>query len=236
MREHEAGGAVDSVRRCTGALICPAQAVERLRHFVGRDTFDIEGLGVKQIEAFYRDGLIKHPSDIFRLNRRVDELKKSVLKQRELMAREREEKAGQKRKKTLAESERTFKNVENLLAAIEARREIDLNRFIHALGIRHIGETNARLLARHFGSFDALRKTATKAARGDEAALAEIDGIEGIGPVVGRGDRAVLPRGAQSGGARPPAEGGDAAADGGGRDQLAGRRQDRGVHRLAASG
>jgi DNA ligase (NAD+) len=184
VREHEAGGAVDSVRRCTGGLICPAQAVERLRYFVGRDTFDIEGLGFKQIEAFYRDGLIRHPSDIFRLNRRVDELKKSVLKQRELQAREREEKAGQKRKKTLAESERTFKNVDNLLAAIEERREIDLNRFINALGIRHIGETNARLLARHFGSFDALRETATKAARGDEAGFAEITEIEGVGPVV----------------------------------------------------
>ena len=75
-------------------------------------------------------------------------------------------------------------SIGNLMRAIEARREIDLNRFIHALGIRHIGETNARLLARHFGSFDALRDIATKAAHGNPDALAEIDGIEGIGPVV----------------------------------------------------
>jgi DNA ligase (NAD+) len=156
VREHEGDAAADSVRRCTGALICPAQAVERLRHFVGRDTFDIEGLGFKQIEAFYRDGLIKHPSDIFRL-------KPGMLEARE----------GYKET-----------SIGNLMRAIEARREIDLNRFIHALGIRHIGETNARLLARHFGNFDALRKTATAAAKGDPEALAEIDGIEGIGPVV----------------------------------------------------
>jgi DNA ligase (NAD+) len=157
VREHEADGAVDSVRRCTGALICPAQAVERLRHFVGRDTFDIEGLGFKQVEAFYHDGLIKHPSDIFRLT-------PDMLKGRE----------GYK-----------ATSIGNLMRAIEARREVDLNRFIHALGIRHIGETNARLLARHFGTFDALRATATGAAAGDTEALAEIGGIEGVGPVVG---------------------------------------------------
>jgi DNA ligase (NAD+) len=156
VREHAADGTIDSVRRCTGALICAAQAVERLRHFVGRDTFDIEGLGAKQIEAFYRDDLIKHPSDIFKL-------KPEMLADRE----------GYKET-----------SIGNLMRAIEARREIDLNRFIHALGIRHIGETNARLLARHFGSFDALRKVATVAAKGDAPALAEIDGIEGIGPVV----------------------------------------------------
>ncbi len=156
-REHGADGAVDSVRRCTGALICPAQAVERLRHFVGRDTFDIEGLGFKQVEAFYRDGLIRHPSDIFKL------------------------------KPEMLESREGYKetSIANLMRAIEARREIDLNRFIHALGIRHVGETNARLLARHFGTFEALRETATRAAHGDEAAWAEINGIEGIGPVVG---------------------------------------------------
>jgi DNA ligase (NAD+) len=147
----------ESVRRCTGGLVCPAQAVERLRHFVGRDTFDIEGLGAKQIEAFFRDRLIRHPSDIFKL-------KPEMLEGREGYG------------KT---------SIGNLMRAIAERREIDLNRFIHALGIRHIGETNARLLARHFGSFDALRATATAAAKGDEAGWAELDGVEGIGPVVG---------------------------------------------------
>ncbi|HEX9906615.1 MAG TPA: NAD-dependent DNA ligase LigA [Propylenella sp.] len=157
VREHNPNtGREDSVRRCTGALVCPAQAVERLRHFVGRDTFDIEGLGAKQVEAFYRDGLIRHPSDIFRL-------KPGMLEGRE----------GYK-----------ATSIGNLMRAIEARREIELNRFVHALGIRHVGETNARLLARYFGTFDALRKTATAAAKGDGGGLAEIDGIEGIGPVV----------------------------------------------------
>ena len=157
VREHNPKtGREDSVRRCTGGLICPAQAVERLRYFVSRDTFDIEGLGAKQIEAFYRDGLIKHPSDIFRL-------KAEMLEGRE----------GYKET-----------SISNLMRAIEERRDIELNRFIHALGIRHIGEINARLLARHFGSFDALRDAAIKAARGDDEAGAEIDGIDGIGPVV----------------------------------------------------
>ena len=133
--------------------------MERLRHFVGRDTFDIEGLGFKQIEAFYRDGLIKHPSDIFKL-------KPAMLEGRE----------GYKET-----------SIGNLIRAIDARREIDLNRFINALGIRRIGETNARVLARHFGTFEALRKTATAAAHGDAEALAEIDGIQGIGPIVGEG-------------------------------------------------
>ena len=92
------------------------------------------------------------------------------------------------------------------MRAIEARREVDLNRFIHALGIRHVGETNARLLARHFGTFEALRTTATAAAKGDEQAMAEITtGINGIGPVVGEAIVQFFARGAQSGGARPAA-------------------------------
>jgi DNA ligase (NAD+) len=149
-------GREDSVRRCTGGLVCPAQAVERLRHFVARDTFDIEGLGARQVEAFYRDGLIRHPSDIFGL-------KPEMLEGREGYG---------------------PTSIGNLMRAIEERREVDLNRFIHALGIRHVGETNARLLARHFGVFEALRATATAAAMGDEASWTEIGCIEGIGPVV----------------------------------------------------
>jgi DNA ligase (NAD+) len=146
----------ESVRRCTGGLICPAQAVERLRHFVGRDTFDIEGLGARQVEAFYRDGLIRHPSDIFRL-------KSEMLSGREGYG---------------------VTSIGNLMRAIEQRREVELNRFIHALGIRHIGETNARLLARHFGSFETFRRVAETAADGDEQARAELTGIGGIGPIV----------------------------------------------------
>ncbi|MCG8442581.1 MAG: NAD-dependent DNA ligase LigA, partial [Caulobacterales bacterium] len=103
VREHNpATGREDSVRRCTGGLVCPAQAVERLRYFVGRDTLDIEGLGAKQVEAFYRDGLVRHPSDIFKL-------KPEMLEGRE----------GYKET-----------SIGNLMQAIEARREIDLNRFI----------------------------------------------------------------------------------------------------------
>jgi DNA ligase (NAD+) len=157
VREHNpSAGREDSVRRCTGGLICPAQAVERLRHFVGRDTFDIEGLGARQVEAFYRDGLIRHPSDIFRL-------KREMLTGREGYG---------------------ATSIGNLMRAIDERREVELNRFIHALGIRHIGETNARLLARHFGSIDAFRRAAETAADGNDQAGAELTGIGGIGPVV----------------------------------------------------
>ena len=145
-------GELEAVRRCTGGLICPAQAMERLRHFVSRDAFDIEGLGEKQIEAFYRDGIIARPQDIFTLEARdARSLKK--LKDREGMGET---------------------SARNLFAAIAARRTIALNRFIYALGIRHVGETNAKILARHFRSVEKLR----------DATADELTAIEGIGPVV----------------------------------------------------
>ena len=145
-------GELEAVRRCTGGLICPAQAMERLRHFVSRDAFDIEGLGEKQIEAFYRDGIIARPQDIFTLEARdARSLKK--LKDREGMGET---------------------SAHNLFAAIAARRTIALNRFIYALGIRHVGETNAKILARHFRSVEKLR----------DATADELTAIEGIGPVV----------------------------------------------------
>ncbi|MGH6985170.1 MAG: NAD-dependent DNA ligase LigA, partial [Stellaceae bacterium] len=154
-------GTADVVRRCTGGLVCAAQAVERLKHFVSRHAFDIEGLGDKQIEQFYRDGLVTKPADIFTLAGR-DAKAATKLKDRE----------------GYGET-----SVRNLFAAIEARRRIPLNRFIYALGIRHVGETNARRLGRHFGTFEALRATARAAEVGSEA-RAEIDNIEGLGEVV----------------------------------------------------
>ncbi|MDQ6868783.1 MAG: NAD-dependent DNA ligase LigA [Pseudomonadota bacterium] len=154
-------GTADVVRRCTGGLVCTAQAVERLKHFVSRNAFDIEGLGDKQIEQFFRDGLIKTPADIFALKAR-DARSLQKLKDRE----------------GFGET-----SVRNLFEAIEARRTLPLNRFIFALGIRHVGETNARRLARYFGSFEGLRVAARAASEGSET-RAEINNIEGFGEVV----------------------------------------------------
>ncbi len=154
-------GTADVVRRCTGGLVCTAQVVERLKHFASRNAFDIEGFGDKLIEQFFHDGLIKTPADIFTLEERE---RRGLLK--------------------LTEREGFGElSVRNLFNAIEARRTLPLNRFIYALGIRHVGETNARRLARHFETFEALRKTAQAASEGSEA-RAEINNIEGIGEVV----------------------------------------------------
>ena len=133
-------GKEDAVRRCTGGLICPAQRVERLKHFVSRNAFDIEGLGEKHIKAFYDDGLIQSPPDIFTLQAR-DKRSRAKLAAREGWA-------------------ETSAN--KLFAAIEARRTVRLDRFIYALGIRHVGETTARLLAQELR----LRRAIS---RGDEA-------------------------------------------------------------------
>ncbi|CAH1657840.1 DNA ligase [Hyphomicrobiales bacterium] len=155
-------GREDVVRRCTGGLTCPAQAMERLKHFVSRDAFDIDGLGDKQIELFYREGMIHAPQDIFALEAR-DKASLQKLRDRE----------------GFGET-----SVRNLFASIEARRHVPVNRFIFALGIRHVGETTARLLARHFGSFAALRETATRAADQASDAWAELTAIDGIGIIV----------------------------------------------------
>jgi len=152
----------EAVRRCTGGLICAAQQVERLRHFVARDAFDIEGLGEKQINFFYEQGWIKEPADIFTL-------------------------AARNRKIKLEEQEGYGEtSVRNLFSAIEGRRRITLNRLIYALGIRHVGATNARLLARHYGSIDDLRAAAAAPKEPDDEAYAELTAIGGIGEVVAR--------------------------------------------------
>ncbi|KFG69113.1 NAD-dependent DNA ligase LigA [Microvirga sp. BSC39] len=155
-------GKEDAVRRCTGGLICPAQARERLKHFVSRNAFDIEGLGLQRIDEFYEEGLIQRPQDIFTLEAR---------NARSLKRLENREGWGET-------------SAKNLFAAIQARRSISLNRFIFALGIPHVGETSARLLARHFGTFEHLRETARAASDETSEARAEITAIGGIGPVV----------------------------------------------------
>ena len=151
------------VRRCTGGLICPAQALERLRHFVARDAFDIEGLGAKQIEAFWAEERVKNPADIFDLEKKdaSDEFPR------------------------LAEREGWGEtSANNLFRAIEARRRISLDRFIHALGIRHVGQTTARLLARRYRTIDDWREAMEAAAAPEGESLEALTDIDGIGPVV----------------------------------------------------
>jgi DNA ligase (NAD+) len=150
----------EAVRRCTGGLICPAQQVERLRHFVSRNAFDIEGIGEKQIELFFNKKWIREPADIFRLEKRH-------------------------RKDLLEEEGYGEVSVRNLFAAINNRRKIVLNRLIFGLGIRHVGEINARVLARHYGSFEALQKAAKAAVDKDGEAYRDLTTIGGIGEVVG---------------------------------------------------
>ena len=160
---NEKTGRVDVVRRCTGGLICPAQRVERLKHFVSRNAFDIEGLGEKNIQAFYDDGLIQSPEDIFTLAVR-DARSATKLEDREGWGPQ---------------------SATKLFNAIAARRDIALDRFIYALGIRHVGETTAKLLARFYGSIENFRAAMIEAAKGkDTEAYKELDNIEGIGDVV----------------------------------------------------
>jgi DNA ligase (NAD+) len=145
-------------KRCTGGLICKAQAVERLRHFVSRDAFDIEGLGEKSIQAFFADKLVKSPADLFKLR---------------------------KHETTLLEREGWGEtSVQKLFANIEQRRTIPLDRFIYALGIRQVGEATARLLARHYHTLDAWRAAMIEAQDRDSEAWHDLDNITQIGESV----------------------------------------------------
>ena len=158
--EGDEGGEVD--RRCTGGLICPAQAVERLKHFVSRRAFDIEGLGQKQIELFFEAGVITAPQHIFTLKKQLEKAGKPPLEEWE----------------GFGET-----SAKKLYDAIDRASTQPLDRFINALGVRHIGETNALLLARHFGSLDGLQDAVAKAADqrpGDS--YRRLENVEGVGP------------------------------------------------------
>jgi DNA ligase (NAD+) len=154
----------DAVRRCTGAIACPAQAVEKLKHFVSRPAFDIEGLGIKQIEMFFNDPAlpIREPADIFTLEER-DRANAERLKDR------------------LGYGERSARN---LFRAIEERRRIPLARLIFALGIRHLGESGSALLAQHYGSWSAFEAAMSAATVGEGEAWAELTSIDGVGKVL----------------------------------------------------
>ncbi|HEY5288824.1 MAG TPA: NAD-dependent DNA ligase LigA [Caulobacteraceae bacterium] len=160
-RETTASGAETVVRRCTGELACPFQRVEHLKHFVSRRAFDIEGLGEKQLTAFYEERLIQEPADIFRLGRNPNALAA-------LVGRERYGEA----------------SVANLAAAIEGRRTIPLERFINALGVRHVGEQTATVLARGYGDARSFIAAIDKVAAGDAEAIAELDALDQVGEAV----------------------------------------------------
>ncbi|MCP4072852.1 MAG: NAD-dependent DNA ligase LigA [Hyphomicrobiales bacterium] len=159
---NEKSGKRDSVSRCTGGLICSAQAVERLKHFVSRNAFDIDGLGAKQVEAFHNQGLIANAVDIFVLRQR-DEASSTKIKDRggwgETSARK-------------------------LFDAIDERRTIDFHRLIFALGIRHVGEQTAKDLARSYGDIAGFSNAMAKIADDDEEAWQELTAIDGIGETV----------------------------------------------------
>lgn len=149
----------DAVRRCTGGLICPAQAVEKLKHFVSRAAFDIEGLGAKQVEQFYADGWIKEPADIFTL----------------------EERFGQGLQQLRNREGWGAKSASNLFDAIAEKRTIPLPRLIFALGIRHVGETSAGLLATHYGTWENFEGAMTRAEIGQGPDWEELLSIDGVG-------------------------------------------------------
>ena len=180
---NEKTGKEDSRRRCTGELICPAQAVEALRHFVSRGAMDIEGLGAENIDLFFNAGLLKTAADIFTLKDRRAEVQAALFERREAQAREREAAKGQARKKVLSAEERTYEGLDKLFAAIDARREPELDRFVFALGIRHIGETTAALLAKTFSTIEELIKVGKETAAAEDP-RAVFPSINGIGDTV----------------------------------------------------
>jgi DNA ligase (NAD+) len=160
VREETATGEEGSRARCTGEFACPFQKIEHLKLFVSRRAFDIDGLGEKQLQYFFDEGWVKEPADIFTLQKRNAKLK-------------------------LEEIEGYGKtSVQNLFAAVENRRRIALERFIYALGMRHVGETTALALARGYGSWDAFHDACLKVAKGDEETIAEMDALDQIGDTV----------------------------------------------------
>ncbi|MBN4093564.1 NAD-dependent DNA ligase LigA [Methylobacterium sp. OT2] len=150
-------GRPDAVRRCTGGLICPAQGVERMKHFVSRNGFDIEGFGETYIEVLFEAGLVRQPADLFRLD--FEELKAAIVARREALSAERRADSGTSeppKKAAKKKGDEDDKAIRNLLAAVEARRAVPMNRLLFALGIPQIGEATAKALAKRFADMPTL--------------------------------------------------------------------------------
>ena len=162
VRDVDEKGESDVRRRCTGGLVCPAQAVERLKHFVSRKSLDIDGLGAKQVQLFYEKGVVRAPQDIFRIEQRIAELGLPPLSEWDGFG---------------------VQSAKKLLSAIDARRKVPFARFLNGLGIRHVGQTTANQFARHFLSWNTFWSLVeAAAAQGpDGEATAELMGIDGIG-------------------------------------------------------
>lgn len=180
---NEKTGKEDSRRRCTGEMICPAQAVEGLRHFVSRGALDIEGLGAENIDLFFHSGLVRTAADIFTLRDRRPEVQKALAERREEQARAREAASGKTRKNVRTVEDRNYEGLDKLFAAIDARRNPELDRFIFALGIRHIGETTAAVLARTFGSIQKLEEAGKEMVAADDP-MTVFPSTDGIGTTV----------------------------------------------------
>jgi DNA ligase (NAD+) len=145
---------------------------------------DIDGFGNENVELFFAEGLLRSPADIFRLRARAEAVKRALYKRREAQAAEREKLKGVTRKKVLSAEERTYEGLDKLFDAIDARRAPELDRFIFALGIRHVGETTAALLARNFSTAHAFRDTGVRAA-GEGGDIHQVfPSINGIGDAV----------------------------------------------------
>ncbi len=155
----------EAVARCTGDLICPAQAIEKLKHFVSRGAFDIDGLGAKQVEALYEDGWIKEPADIFQLEARYGPGNLQMLQNREGYG---------------------AKSAQKLFAAINDKRNIPLNRLIFGLGIRHVGDSTATLLARNFSTWEAFAEGMAAAHSLEGDAWDGLNAIDGVGEVMAK--------------------------------------------------
>ncbi len=165
----------EAVKRCTGGLTCPAQAVERLKHFVSRDAFDIEGLGDKNIETFFNEGLITNPVDIFTFEARDKEIPLEV----DLFSRSEHVRLANREGWGL-------KSANKLFEAINSRRIVALDRFIYALGIRQIGQATSRLLAKHYLSLEALQSAMAEATKVDSSAYQDLINIESVGGAVAK--------------------------------------------------